>query len=414
MPESSAPAVPSTLLGDLSPEQFLEEYWQKKPLLIRDALPDFTSPLEPGELAGLACADDVESRLILEEGGTEPWELRYGPFDEDDFLRLPETNWTVLVQEVDRLIPEVADLLDAFAFVPKWRMDDVMVSYAPTGGNVGAHIDNYDVFLLQGLGKRRWQWGASTVAEEEIVPDIDVRMLQEFSADHDAVLEPGDMLYLPPRIAHHGVSMDDACMTYSIGFRAPSHEALVADFMQHVLERVDPDARYSDPDLSPPTAPGEISEDARRYVRSLIRGFTDDDEALDRWFGAYVTEPRRDRFAMPLPEKHSPGDIATAIEHGSGLRRGPATTLAFMQPAYEGRNRTDSGADSVTLFANGTAIDLDATLAYAAPLLTGREFVPADRLRPHLDDDAFLHLVQRLVNDGLLELAPHDGRAHPA
>lgn len=408
MPASSAPAVPSTLLGDLSPETFLREYWQEKPLLVRGALPDFASPLEPGELAGLACADDVESRLILEEGGTEPWELRYGPFDEDDFLSLPETNWTVLVQEVDRLIPEVADLLDAFAFVPKWRMDDVMVSYAPTGGNVGAHIDNYDVFLLQGLGERRWQWGATTVESEEIVPDIDVRMLQEFSADHDAVLEPGDMLYLPPRIAHHGVSLDDACMTYSIGFRAPSHEALVADFMQHVLERIDPDARYSDPDLSPPASPGEISEDARRYVRSLIRGFTDDDAVLDRWFGAYVTEPRRDRFAMPLPEKHTRADIATAIESGSGLRRGPAATLAFLRHDAGGLDRADSDEATVTLFANGTAINLDATLAYAAPLLTGREFVPAEQLRPHLDDDAFLGLVRRLVNDGLLELAPRD------
>ncbi|NBC86275.1 MAG: cupin domain-containing protein [Bacteroidetes bacterium] len=388
--------IPSTLLGDLSPETFLNEYWQKKPLLIRGALPDFESPLEPGELAGLACEEGVESRLILEEGGEHPWELRFGPFDEDDFLSLPETKWTVLVQEVDRLIPEVADLLDAFSFVPKWRIDDVMVSYAPREGNVGAHIDNYDVFLLQGQGKRRWEWGEEPVHDEEIVPDLDVRMLKDFVADREAVLEPGDMLYLPPRIAHHGVSMDDACMTYSVGFRAPSHEELIADFMQYAMERTDPDARYGDPNLSVPDEPGEIGDEALESIRTLLHSLTEDDASIDRWFGSFITEPKRDRFAMPLPEDLSEADIREAIRSGQGVRRGPATRLAFI--------RHDDGTAS--LFVNGSEILLGDEIAYAAPLLTGAEFIPADDLRPHLDDDAFTSLLQHLVNDGLLELSP--------
>ncbi|PEN14316.1 cupin [Longibacter salinarum] len=388
--------IPSTLLGDLSPETFLNEYWQKKPLLIRGALPTFESPLEPGELAGLACEEGVESRLILEEGGEKPWELRFGPFDEEDFLSLPESKWTVLVQEVDRLIPEVADLLDAFAFVPKWRIDDVMVSYAPKDGNVGAHIDNYDVFLLQGQGTRRWEWGEEPVQNEEIVPDLDVRMLKDFEADREAVLEPGDMLYLPPRVAHHGVSLDDECMTYSIGFRAPSHEELIADFMQYAMERIDPDARYGDPDLTVPDEPGEISADALASIRGLLRSLTEDDDTIDRWFGAFVTEPKRDRFAMPLPEDVSAGEIAEAIRSGEGLRRGPATNLAFI-PHDDG---------TASLFANGSEILLGDEIAFAAPLLTGTEFIPSRELTPHLDDDAFLSLVQHLVNDGLLELSP--------
>ena len=143
------------MLGDHSPATFLDTYWQTQPLLVRDALPDFRSPLSPQELAGLACEDGVESRIILEEGGEYPWELRQGPFASEDFLDLPETHWTLLVQEVDRLIPEVATLLDHFRFLPDWRLDDVMVSYAPRHGTVGPHVDNYDVFLLQGAGRRR-------------------------------------------------------------------------------------------------------------------------------------------------------------------------------------------------------------------------------------------------------------------
>lgn len=386
--------IPSTLLGDLTPQEFLDTYWQKKPLLVRGALPEFQSPIEPGELAGLACEEDVESRLILEEGGTKPWDLQVGPFDEEDFLSLPETNWTVLVQEVDRLIPEVGELLDRFRFVPNWRIDDVMVSYAPTGGNVGAHIDSYDVFLLQGLGKRRWMWGETPVENEEIIPDIDVRILQEFEADHEAVLEPGDMLYLPPRIAHHGVSMDDECMTYSIGFRAPSHEDLVADFLQFAMEQIDPDARYADPDLDRPEHPGAIGDDALGKVRSLLRGLTEDAETIDRWFASFVTQPRRDRFAMPLPEAMSADDVRDALGAGATLRRGPATNLAYL-PHDDG---------SATLFANGKAIELASSLAYAAPLLSDRDVVPGDEVRERLDHDAFVELVQMLVNEGLMEI----------
>jgi 50S ribosomal protein L16 3-hydroxylase len=386
-------SIPSTLLGDLSPEEFLKEYWQKKPLLVRGALPDFESPLEPGELAGLACEEDVESRLILEDGGEKPWELRIGPFEEEDFLNLPPTRWTVLVQEVDRLIPDVADLLDAFAFVPKWRIDDVMVSYAPEHGHVGAHIDNYDVFLLQGRGRRRWEWGETPIHDEEIVPDLDVRMLAEFEADREAILEPGDMLYLPPRFAHHGVSMDDQCMTYSVGFRAPSHEDLIAAFMQDMLEHVDPDARYGDPDLEVPEHPGEISEQALQKIRALFRQFTEDDDTIARWFGAYVTEPRRDRFAMPRPEEMDADALTAAIRNGEGLRRGPSTNLAFMHDQH-----------GVTLFANGAAYELDASVASAAPLLTDSEVIDAEALRPHLNNEAFTALLLHLVNEGLLEL----------
>ena len=385
----------STLLGGRAPAEFLDTYWQKKPLVIRGALPDFTSPIAPEELAGLACEEGVTSRLILEQGGEYPWQLKEGPFDEEDFLSLPATHWTVLVQEVDRLIPEVGALLEHFRFIPRWRIDDIMVSYAPTHGNVGAHIDNYDVFLLQGLGEREWQFGHAPVADETIVPDRDVRMLADFTPDETVVLEPGDMLYLPPRIAHHGIALDDRCMTYSIGFRAPSHQRLIGDFVSDVLETIDPDARYSDPDLMPTDHAGAIRPEARERVRSILRRLTQDDDAIDRWFGRYITEPSRGRVALPPEEPIEPATLTEAIQAGTNLRHGAASRLAYMTH--------EDG--TVSLFIDGHEQRLPSDLAFAGPLLTDHEVIAADALAPHLDQAAFVQLLVGLVNDGVVELA---------
>ncbi len=390
--ETSAPT--STLLGNRSPAEFLDTYWQQKPLVVRDALPNFRSPLSPNELAGLACEEGVESRLVLKQGGDNPWELRHGPFEQEAFLDLPETHWTVLVQEVDRLIPEVGALLDRFRFLPDWRIDDVMVSYAPREGTVGAHIDNYDVFLIQGLGHRRWRIGTEPVETEEIVPDLDVRILADFEPDEEFVLGPGDMLYLPPRVAHHGIATDDECMTYSVGFRAPRHQALVGNFLQHAVEQLDPNARYSDPDLSPVDHPGAIHEAARAKVHRLLRGLVEDADSIDRWLGQYLTQPSHDRRAVPPDAPVSSSALTDALEQDIDLRRGPVSNLAFIE----------HDDDTATLFVNGEARALDADLAYAAPLVTGRDVLPAERFVPHFDDDAFVDLLSSLVNEGVLEL----------
>lgn len=381
------------VLGDLSPDEFLRDYWQKRPLVIRGAVPDFASPLPPEELAGLALEDHVESRLILEEGGARPWELRTGPFSEDDFLNLPETHWTLLVQEVDQLIPAVGRLKERFRFLPDWRIDDVMVSYAPEGGSVGAHIDRYDVFLLQGLGRRRWQIGREPVLDETLVPDLDVRVLAGFEPAEEHVLEPGDVLYLPPRIAHYGVALGD-CMTYSIGFRAPSHEELIAGFLADAAARIDPEARFVDPGLAPAEHPGEIRGDALGKVRAIIRAAAQDDAGIDDWFGRSVTAPKRDQVVQPLSEAVSEKDVAATVQEGAALRRRPEARLAF--------TRDDGGA--ATLFAAGAAYPLAPALAFAGPLLTGRDVIPAGDLTPHLSADGFAALLAELVSAGVFEL----------
>lgn len=383
----------SSLLGNRSSREFLNTHWQKKPLVVRDALPNFRSPLSPNELAGLACEDGVESRLILEQGGAYPWELRNGPFEQDEFLNLPETHWTVLVQEVDRLIPEVGALLDHFRFLPDWRIDDIMVSYAARHGTVGPHIDNYDVFLVQGLGHRKWRIGREPVETEEIVPDLDVRILADFEPDDEFVLGPGDMLYLPPRVAHHGIATDDECMTYSVGFRAPRHQALVGDFLQYAIDHLDPDARYSDPNLEPAEHAGEISSFARQKVYDLLQGLVEDESVIDQWLGEYLTRPSGDRQALAPDPPISASSLKDAVETGTGLRRGPVANLAFIERE-----------DGTTLFANGEPHLLEQDLAYAAPIITGREVLPAASLQPHLDDRAFVDLLVSLVNEGLLEL----------
>ena len=208
--KSAAPADLQRLLG-MPVGRFMREHWQKKPLLVRSAVPDFDDPLTPEELLGLACEDGVESRIVREHGGAHPWEITWGPHDEATFASLPERGWTILVQEVNRHVPEAALLLERFAFLPSVRVDDVMVSFAAEGGGVGAHLDSYDVFLVQGMGKRRWRYAerpARGARETRLVEGLELRILEHFRPDADEVLEPGDLLYLPPGVAHHGVLLD--------------------------------------------------------------------------------------------------------------------------------------------------------------------------------------------------------------
>ena len=206
---------------------FLREHWQKKPMLIRNALPDWCNPLDPEDLAGLACEEEIESRLIIRKD--ESWKLEHGPFTEKRFGKLGKKPWTLLVQAVDHFVPEVAALIAPFRFVPNWRIDDVMVSYASDQGGVGPHFDQYDVFLVQGLGRRRWQIGPVCDAQTPLLPHDDIRLLASFEATDEWVLEPGDILYVPPGFAHDGVALGDDCMTYTIGFRSPSRNELIED-----------------------------------------------------------------------------------------------------------------------------------------------------------------------------------------
>jgi 50S ribosomal protein L16 3-hydroxylase len=378
------------LLGGLSPREFLSSFWQRKPLLVRDAVPDFRDPLTPGQFARLACAPDVESRLVIEKGGARPWEVVDGPQDARRLRRLPATHWTLLVQEANRHIPALADLLETFSFIPAWRVDDVMVSFASPGGSVGPHVDSYDVFLLQGRGRRRWQ--VDPLASPAIRPALDLRVLRRFRARSTWLLEPGDMLYLPPGLAHYGTALED-CFTYSIGFRAPSHLDLVAGYLQQLARSVDPEPRYADPDLIPATHAGEISAAALRRVAGILRreiGAAPDDVA--RFAGEFLTEPKGAPPQGPR-RRVTATSLASRLSAAHALVRNEASRLAFV--------RRGRGA---LLFADGRCYQLDPGLAFAAPLLSDRRRISGAELAPHLRRQGFLGLLAALLSAGCLRV----------
>ncbi len=286
-----------TALGDISIEQFLAEYWQKKPLLIRQAFKNFQSPIDANLLAGMALAEEVESRLIIEQRqpqGPSQWDLKCGPFSEQDFQELPKSHWTLLVQAVDHFMPDMAALLDQFRFIPNWRLDDLMVSYAPFGGSVGPHFDYYDVFLLQAQGQRRWQVGQSCTEDAERLEGTELSILKTFDETQDWTLEAGDMLYLPPQLAHWGVSQSDDCMTFSVGFRAPSHADIISEFSQHLASKLPAHQRYSDPQLTAQANSGEISTQAIEQVQQLLREALGKPSDIAHWLGSYMTEAKYD------------------------------------------------------------------------------------------------------------------------
>lgn len=268
---------------------FLRHYWQKHPLLIRGAIANFECPLSPDDLAGLSCIEGTLGRIVRYDRRRDRWHLENGPFAEDRFAKLPKRDWTLLVQDVDRWDPEVRALLQLIDFLPRWRVDDIMVSYAVPGGSVGAHIDQYDVFLLQGLGQRQWQIDARPNPALDFREDAPIRLLQHFAASHDWILEPGDMLYLPPGVPHFGEAINE-CLTLSIGMRAPSAGELLAGFAAEQAMKLDEGLRYADPDLVAPADPAAIDQAALTRLRQVLNSaMALDDAALGDWFGRFLS-----------------------------------------------------------------------------------------------------------------------------
>jgi len=281
----------NTLLGGLSPTRFLRDVWHKHPLLIRNAVPGFTGLLSPDDMLHLAGRDDVESRLI--QGSGTHWQLDHGPFRKSDFKRLPKTAWTLLVQSLNHVLPAADALLAQFNFIPHARLDDLMASYAVPGGSVGPHFDSYDVFLLQGQGHRRWQ--ISTQTDLALLDDAPLKILRRFEAEDEWLLGPGDMLYLPPHVAHYGVA-EDACMTYSIGFRAPTTEELAHGFLMHLQDTLKLEGRYADPDLRLQTHPGEISRAMLSQIESMIARIKWTRRDIAEFAGRYLSDPKPNVF----------------------------------------------------------------------------------------------------------------------
>ena len=327
-------------LGGIAPSSFLRDYWQKKPLLIRQAVPltgsmaQLTQFLSPKQLITLACDDNAQARLITQRRGK--WQLDHGPFETKQFNGLGKNNWTVLVQGVNHILPQAAQLLTQFSFIPHARLDDLMVSYAPKGGGVGPHFDSYDVFLLQGKGHRRWQISAQT--DRTLIKGAPLRVLKDFKMEQEWVLAPGDMLYLPPQYAHNGIAEDD-CMTYSIGFRAPSHQELAEQFLVYLQDRISLNGMYSDPQLKLQAHPGEISADMLRQVKRVIAQIKWSTSDIAAFLGSYLSEPKPHIYFSAPPKPLGKARFETEIQS-----RGVTLALATQLMCYQN-----------TIFINGTA-----------------------------------------------------------
>jgi 50S ribosomal protein L16 3-hydroxylase len=377
------------VFGSLSRGQFLERHWQRRFVAFPGAMPGFVPPISPDELAGLACEEEVESRLVQGNVGGR-FQMEHGPFEESRFERLPERDWTLLVQDVDKHVPEVAALLEPFRFLPDWRIDDIMVSFAAPGGSVGPHTDQYDVFLLQARGRRRWQ--LSERFDPALRADCDLKVLQRFEPEHELIAEPGDILYLPPNVAHFGLALDEA-MTFSIGFRAPDQRELVSALLRDAGERIPSGAPFTDPGRTETQAPTAIEPADLAALRDLVRrSLVFSDAELDAFLGRYLTQ-NKPRLSI-MAGATSPRQVKKRLARGDLLVRRHGSRWA----------QIDRG-DELWVFAEGQQCRLRAReRSWLEPLLAAQPLGEAG-LKP---DDATLACLATWLEHGAIEWQDED------
>ena len=386
------PLIPLSHLGDLSVTEFLSDYWQKKPVCIRNGVAFQEALIAVDELAGLALEPEVESRLIENNGDVKDWQVIHGPLVEADFNKERDFPWTLLVQGVDCFVPQVHDFLARFRFVPSWRLDDIMISYATQGAGVGAHFDRYDVFLIQGQGQRQWQIGGTCNENSALMAHDQLCLLQNFDVHQEFILNPGDLLYIPPLIAHKGVAMSDACVTYSVGFRSPSYGDVLASFADERSTDISADLRLKDQGFA--SKSGEISAmDIAALMQFMQAQITPENVA--QWFGKHSTEAKYPALDMS-EEAMDQAELEAIIKDGYGvLRVSEGVRLAY----------TWQGDGGLTLFVQGEALPCppDATVFIEA--IANQWVLEVEDIVPLLAHDAAKAMLLILHNQGYLYFA---------
>jgi 50S ribosomal protein L16 3-hydroxylase len=328
---------PLSVLGGLSAAEFLAEYWQRKPLLVRQALPGAAGLISPDELAGLSLESDVESRLIRQEG--DRWHMEKGPLAASRFETLPDSHWTLLVQAVDQQVPACAEILSRFDFLPQWRIDDLMISYAADQGSVGPHFDYYDVFLIQGSGSREWRLGQHCDEDTPLKPGQPLKLLTSFAESGRFLLQPGDMLYLPPGLAHWGVAQGE-CTTLSVGFRALSVPEFTDAFSDFVRHRIPEHSRFSDPGRPPQKSTALLANSDMAAIRRSMTALIEDDGFFRSFLGELLSAPK---YATSIPDVdtaegdghidvlYEPMEVLDLLDQGLPLRRHEGSRFVFTQ-----------------------------------------------------------------------------------
>ena len=379
------------MIHNLDINDFLNNYWQKKPLLIRAAFPNYQSPITAEELAGLACEDFVESRIITEQKASPKWLLENGPFSESHFCNLSKSHWTILIQGLNKIFPEFDDLLHEFDFIPNWRIDDLMASYAAPEGSVGPHIDQYDVFLLQATGRRKWMISEQPITDDDYIPDSPLKIIKNFKTESEWILEAGDVLYLPPNVAHYGIGLEN-CMTFSIGFRAPSHAELLSAYVDDHINELSDSLRFKDPLLSTDNRAGEISEKAINSIQEILLSQFSDKEKIADWFGEYITDYLND-FENNINKNISVDKFIAEFKKSGALRK-PASIRAN----YYAHNESQ-----LAFFINGNKQQKYSNMNKIIKLYCDQHIINYEEIIIELSDNDTVKFLSELYNDGYIE-----------
>lgn len=376
----------------ISKQEFLNNYWQKKPCVIKNAIESFELPLTAQELGGLSMEEGVESRMVFENQGSEqPWQLKRGPFTDEDFAALPQSHWTLLVQGVDRIIPEVAALREHFSFIPSWRIDDVMISFAPEHGSVGPHYDNYDVFLYQAQGSRKWMLTTKDCNEQNYLEDVELRIMKKFAVEQEIILEQGDCLYLPPHVGHHGVSLGDDCLTFSFGYRSYRDQELWDSFADHLSEAERKQQLYIDPSWEALQGAGQITPAAIAQAKSLMQNMLDDEQLLRQWFGRFATSLDQGAEQM-LPLELQDNEILES--HQFKLQLKQANALVRDNVCRFAYNESADG--ELSFYANSCLIECKGVDAKLIKLIANTPYITMDKLNGLLDSEANIAFLYQL------------------
>ena len=380
--------------ADLSVEKFLSNYWQKRPCLIKNAFDISDNLITPEELGGMACEDGIESRLITGPGNKGQWSVEHGPFNEDRFSNLPDHHWTILVQDVDKYLPQAAALVDQFRFLPSWRIDDLMISYAEDQGSVGPHTDSYDVFLIQLLGQRLWKISDKYYTDDDLIPECDIRVLTNFEQTNEWLLQPGDMLYLPPNIAHWGISQG-SCMTGSVGFISPTREQLFNAWADFNADKMTDNGLYQDADISLTEHPKEIDNDAIRRISDLLKQAIDTSpDTIRQMFGQLVSETKPSLLdTMQATSQEIALDELVTKLSTSGFYPHPALRMFYS---------VADNKQQLYVFFNGEQQVLPTELLPMAQLLCEHKNYDADVFSEWIHNPAAIQLLGILINQGYL------------
>ncbi|WP_459659857.1 hypothetical protein ACL9Z5_002099 [Acinetobacter calcoaceticus] len=381
---------PLAVLGGITAEQFLAEYWQKKPLLVRNGLPEIVGLLEQQDVQELALEEHASARLIRQKDrNPNEWHVKSSPLTKGDFQKLPKL-WTLLVQAVDHYSFDLSELWKKFPFIPQWRRDDIMVSYAPKGGSVGKHFDFYDVFLIQGHGHRRWQLGQMCDVNTAFVPNQPLKLLPEIDVQFDEVLAPGDLLYVPPGMAHYGVAEDD-CLTFSFGFRMPN----VAGMMERISDQFSANTLLQNPvvDIARKQMSqiGEINASELSHLKDLVLAQLQDSAALDAAIMSYMSEPKYPDN-IPEADEIEADDLKEILHEGYEVLLEPASRLLYTE-----KNGT------LNFWGNGEALFIAESFEQKLKAIANGESLAFDS---QFNDDETLENVAHLLNESILMLLP--------